>query len=855
MTTFSSLRCGWFPSAACGILLLGALGCGTRMLRPNKDVYVQPSSLRNGTEIFVGAAMRDITPPAGASLAGHGPGGRVAMGHWTRLYCRAFYIEPTRTHVEAKQSPVALVSCELPYMSTLLVRRTLEVLDERTKSGDVTGSLKDLDATRLMIAAIHTHAGPAHFFDVPTLSGFASSQFPGHDPKMVTFLAERIADALIEAHARQQPAELRWLRSNVFSFSRNSALRQFLLNVPRPEIPKCEDPQRRGGRGTPCSQLGPGDLNIDPRLRLLEFRNLSTKALIGGVGFYALHPTFIGNRNRHYGSDIFGVVTRNMEQELRREAARECRSRPIGPGCAQPRPPIFALFNTNEADAQPRRIEGTEAEVVRNGNLLTEAVWRTHCSGPLADRSQLCQEADDPREAASTTAGTDPEPHAFDPTTPELTLSPEPASDATSSFNPGSGATQNLVAELAGSVVQTGVIVLPPEAPVDESWTARPVLSSRYVDVNLPKRSVVSPSTHFTATLQGTGQLGIAATKGSLASPTAMLFLTPQTIETFNYNAGRRRKLKGPKRGMPFATGVAKTVPLSVLQLHHTILSFVPAEITLAVGQMINTAVLTSAQHAPVNEYPVKDAVVVGLANGYMNYVTTPQEYMLQAYHGASTVYGIQSAHFLTYTLECLARHLTLDHERCEVPGAVGAATRFKYRSGPKRERLWSERRDKRTKIVHELVATRACKLENTEPPMFCFRWEDEGPYAVSQRPWLVRVQTKARGAETRYAPLVVNTIPFQSRGGERVPDELATSLVDDHGMYFLTQVLFRKHRAWHWSTLFSPGPDVWEQIKDVDFRIAVNRGEDVVAIHSQNLREVSPCTAQMINEYCTTDP
>jgi hypothetical protein len=642
---------------------------------------------------------------------------------------------------------------------------------------------------------------------------------------MVTFLAENIAEALLDAYETKKDAQVRWSQSTVFSFSRNSALRQFLLNdVSTLDLPKCNDKTQLSANAT-CDRLSPEERNIDPRLRLVEFRDLDDTP-IGGIGFYALHPTFIGNRNRHYGGDIFGIVTRNVEQELRREVARECQVKPA-PNC-QARRPVFALFNTNHADAQPRRIEGTEAEVIRNGNLLTEAVWKTHCSGEKP--SQLCR--DNPEFQA------DPVEHD-DISTPGAPIND---SDA--------GAPTQAPALATGAVEQTGIIVEAAD-PEASKWVKDPIINSRYVDVHLPGETVLSPTTGASATLTKKGELGIASTKGTLSNPSAMLFLTPQTIETFKYNERRKHTLKGPKRAMPFADGVVQTVPFSVVQLGNTVISFVPGEITLAVGHRINSAVLASARQG--HPQLVKDAVIVGLANGYMNYVTTREEYELQAYHGASTVYGRQSAHFLIYTFECLARYLTLDAQKCAVSGSIGKATDFRYRVGARRQRYWLQSKDKTPTLdAGALSDTHACRLENGEAPTYCVWWRDEGPHAVSKRPWLVRLQIKSR--ETgKYETLRVKTSPFQGPSGKRALDDLIRSPVDDLGSAFLVQVLMRKHDAWHWSALFSSTTEVWEQIKDEDIRMEINRGSG--ASYSPRLGSISACSAQQINEYCTTDP
>jgi hypothetical protein len=759
------------------------------------DTYRAPSSAEVGSTFRVGAASRDITPPPGSSLAGHGPGARVAIGHWTRLYCRAFYIEPDVSFTQTGASPLAVVACELPQMSTLLVRRTIEVLRERVEKENIEGSLGELEATRLMVAAIHTHAGQGHIFDAKNMSGFASSHFPGHDPKMVDFIAERLADALVEAHQKRRPAELRWVERRVFGFARNSALTQFLLNCPLPKIPNCEDEEGKDH----CQSLGREDRNIDSRLRLLEFRDKERETMIGALAFYALHPTFIGNQNRHYGGDIFGIVTRMMERELVRELSMECEGRPDSTECKR-NEPVFAFFNTNEADAQPRRVSGTQREVIRNGELFTQAIWDSHCLGD--EKSKLCSQ---------------------EPTRAQIRRE------------------EQLI----------NLPLLDANHPLDYSWHDRPIIRSRYADVHLPGESVARPSDPKTrAELAKVGTMGISATKGSLANPTAMLFLTPTTIETFRYQEkpikNRQKELQNPKRKFPFSGGgFAKVVPLSLVQLGDTYLSFVPAEITIAVGEKINQGVLQGAAGG-------RDAVIVGLSNGYVSYMTSEQEFDLQAYHGGSTVYGRETADFFAYSFECLARNLTRNHESCEVPGEkgkaiIGAATTFHYNPGPHRARLWREGWDKQTRGREEPGEDDACALVNTKPPVVCFHWQDEGPHSVLSRPeWLVRaVSSDAQ-------PLFINTPPFQGGYGQSPPDDAAPSSIDDRGYAFTTQVLFRKNRVWHWSTVFRPSPEVWDELKEFpDYRLEINRGPGRDPIRSPKLRDIGACTAEMINTYC----
>src|SRR5437588_480249 len=121
------------------------------------------SDARRGSRGFLqaGAARADVTPPPGPSTFGLGPDSLVTDGYWSRLYCRAFILETS------PQDRVAIVGCDLHSVSGILHRRVAE---------RVRGIVP---TSRLFIAATHTHAGPAHYFETPIYAGAMSTRMRG----------------------------------------------------------------------------------------------------------------------------------------------------------------------------------------------------------------------------------------------------------------------------------------------------------------------------------------------------------------------------------------------------------------------------------------------------------------------------------------------------------------------------------------------------------------------------------------------------------------------------------------------------------------------------------------------------
>jgi hypothetical protein len=106
---------------------------------------------------------------------------------------------------------------------------------------------------------------------------------------------------------------------------------------------------------------------------------------------------------------------------------------------------------------------------------------------------------------------------------------------------------------------------------------------------------------------------------------------------------GRRRPapLADPVQGRKIPAipsrplAVHDTVPeLQVLRLGDRVLLNVPGEPSVEMARRLVAAV------RPALPRGVEEAFVVGLANGYLGYLTTPEEYEQQHYEGGHTVYG-----------------------------------------------------------------------------------------------------------------------------------------------------------------------------------------------------------------------
>ena len=108
-------------------------------------------------------------------------------------------------------------------------------------------------------------------------------------------------------------------------------------------------------------------------------------------------------------------------------------------------------------------------------------------------------------------------------------------------------------------------------------------------------------------------------------------------------------------RKIPIAPSlVAETVPeVHVVRVGDRLLLGTPGEPSVEMGRRLQAAV---APHLPPG---VHDPVVVGLANDYIGYLTTPEEYEMQHYEGGHTVFGTWTSLLTRNTLVDLTRALS----------------------------------------------------------------------------------------------------------------------------------------------------------------------------------------------------
>ncbi|MBI5516221.1 MAG: neutral/alkaline non-lysosomal ceramidase N-terminal domain-containing protein [Deltaproteobacteria bacterium] len=369
----------------------------------------------------------------------------------------------------------------------------------------------------------------------------------------------------------------------------------------------------------------------------------------------------------------------------------------------------------------------------------------------------------------------------------------------------------------------------PPDAP-----TAPEVLASAYAELPLPGAAVERwPGREGPLpSLCEAPLFGLNAVWGASDHPTSLRGFELDVL-TGGCHGPKRRPSALPVMGLP------ETAPLGVLRLGSRWIALVPAELTLTAGRRL-LGELSRLAGLPEGDRPV----LAGLANGYLQYVATREEYALQRYEGASTLYGPGTLEVLTAALGSLARALgpptdgglsvtVRGPDGPERWAALGRVSPQAELLGPARDRL-GPTEPGRAAAVAARGSFRVCRLRSRGDGVWCVRWRDGAPGAVqlapgvgAGRPWL-RFLGVAGDATIALPATPSDTITDTPSAVE--PGWDPGGLLDDRGLGFHTWVASPEgdDGAWDWVAVFRAGPEEAAALRAGPVRLRV--GDDLGA-------------------------
>lgn len=229
-------------------------------------------ALNAATALEIGTGRGDITPDVKAypvPLAGYGAReGKPATGVHDPLHAKALYLRDGKT-------AMALITCDLRSITPELKSQVLQ------KSAGL-----GLTADSLLLAASHTHDGPAYFAEK-----FWQLQFGVHDPRIVEAMSSAIATALKHAVDGAVPARVGFGQTTAEGFTNN----------------------RRWEYDTPAREAAGETPQTDPVLSVIRADTTDGKPIAVLVNF-ATHPTILGAENMEISAEWPGVLQRRLEE-------------------------------------------------------------------------------------------------------------------------------------------------------------------------------------------------------------------------------------------------------------------------------------------------------------------------------------------------------------------------------------------------------------------------------------------------------------------------------------------------------------------------------------------------------------
>lgn len=237
-------------------------------------------------ELLAGAAEVDVTPPPGMPKSGHSRNAQDGIGFRTRIRVRVL-------HLRAGRTSVALIAGDLHAGSAVV---------HRLVAGEVAATT-DIPLAGIFMGATHTHAGPGQFHGSDFYNRWASNR-PGLDPHYTSYLAERIAGAVRDAHDTRRPARLATGATEVWGYTRNRSLAAHVENTSVAD--KRTAPQRRYAAVNPWLHL----------LRVDTDEAAGGRRPLAAFAWFSIHGTGISRHDPAYNADVWAYIAGEMARGI-----------------------------------------------------------------------------------------------------------------------------------------------------------------------------------------------------------------------------------------------------------------------------------------------------------------------------------------------------------------------------------------------------------------------------------------------------------------------------------------------------------------------------------------------------------
>ncbi|XP_058109308.1 neutral ceramidase 2-like [Magnolia sinica] len=574
---------------------------------------------------LIGLGSYDITGPAAdVNMMGYANSGQTASGVHFRLRARAFIVAEPQGH------RVAFVNLDACMASQLVTIKVLERLKARY------GEL--YTEQNVAISGIHTHAGPGGYLQyvvyIVTSLGFVRQSFD--------VIVDGIEKTIVQAHENLRPGSIFVNNGEILDAGVNRSPSAYLNN--------------------PSEERNQYKYDVDKEMTLLKFVDKEWGP-VGSFSWFATHGTSMSRTNSLISGDNKGAAARFMEDWSKQNGFTE--------GVKSMFPDAFGT-GLSEPNRLPRRVSTIIPHPHENHNELVELAASFPASGGMpVMRSvsvrrrvrRVLQQRSRPRFVSAFCQSNcgDVSPNVLGAFCIDTGL-PCDFNHSTCNgkneqcYGRGPGYPDEFEStRIIGDRQFKKAVDLFNKAT--EQLKGKVDYRHSYLDfTNL---EVMIPSNGGGSVVVKTcpAAMGFAFAAGTTDGPGAFDF--KQGDNTGNpFWKLVRNVLKTPDKKQVdcqspkpilLDTGEIKTpydwapsiLPIQILRIGQLVILSVPGEFTTMAGRRLRNAmkaVLTSAGHGQFGSNV--HVVIAGLTNTYSQYVTTFEEYQIQRYEGASTLYG-----------------------------------------------------------------------------------------------------------------------------------------------------------------------------------------------------------------------
>lgn len=574
----------------------------------------------SASNYLIGLGSYDITGPAAdVNMMGYASAEQIASGVHFRLRARTFIV------AEPQGNRVVFVNLDACMASQLVTIKVLERL--KARYGDL------YTEQNVAISGIHTHAGPGGYLQyvvyIVTSLGFVRQSFDA--------LVDGIEKCVVQAHENLQPGSIYINKGELLDAGVNRSPSSYLNN--------------------PAAERSKYKYDVDKEMTLIKFVN-EKWGPIGSFNWFATHGTSMSRTNPLISGDNKGAAARFMEDWFEQRGSHNGFNSPHS--------------NNPGTDRVPRRISSLVHNPLENGNeLMKLAASFERSEGRPATRSlsvasrvrNALKRADKPQFVSAFCQSNcgDVSPNVLGAFCIDSGL-PCDFNHSTCNgknelcYGRGPGYPDEFEStRIIGERQFRKAVELFNTAT--EQLTGKVGYKHAYVDfsnleVGLPKRG---GGTEVVKTCPAA--MGFAFAAGTTDGPGAFDF--KQGDDKGNpFWKLVRNVLKAPSKEQVkcqhpkpilLDTGEMKIpydwapsiLPVQILRIGQLVILNVPGEFTTMAGRRLRDAIKMALISGGGGQFNSNAHIVIaGLTNTYSQYVATFEEYQVQRYEGASTLYG-----------------------------------------------------------------------------------------------------------------------------------------------------------------------------------------------------------------------